>query len=109
MFKVGDRVRAVNNWTCWFKEGDEFTVADVDNYIYIKHPKLGRGGFRAENFELVTNEFNVSTATDQELADEFRTTRKRLQELNDALVSRGFTVVSKGDNTRISKVLTTEL
>ena len=114
-FKIGDKVKCVRaSRFAGLTDGQIYTVSGKcrigpDAAVRLKEFPKYEIGFFVTRFVLADASFNVSTATDQELADEYRTVRTKLKELNDELVLRGYSVVSKGDVTKISKVLTTEL
>jgi hypothetical protein len=103
-FKSGDKVRALTTWSQWFKKGDILTVSHMTQdgdrteadglWVYVSSPNFDHaGGFYPENFELVSSsEFNISTATDQELADEYRRLVNEATAMFLTLRERGYTV-----------------
>lgn len=56
-FKKGDKVRAVKNYSSWYKLGDTFEIHRTDDlYVIINHPTMGVGGFLPSDFELALTE-----------------------------------------------------
>lgn len=119
-FKVGDKVRALDNSLygplvkdqIYTVKGDHPTTANA--IVLVELPQLS--GFFPKRFEKVSEEFNVSTATDQELANEYRRMCDKRTAVFDELRNRGYVVRSidgmsvvravPGDNISISKTET---
>jgi hypothetical protein len=93
MFKVGDKVRVRETLMNYATEGETFTVERVNkNYVYIKSLKGRIGCFFHHRFELVeaAKLFDISKATDQELADEIRRLQAQREEFTKILQNRGY-------------------
>lgn len=93
MFKVGDKVRLIERYGA-YNEGAE------DIVTFVKEPYRGETLIHTKSFvcyskrlELVSNGFNISTATDQELADEYRRILGVSISCTDELVRRGYDVM----------------
>jgi hypothetical protein len=115
MFKVGDKVRCIS--VCGGAAatvGRTYIIARrqtrADSLVFFTGDHNSVTAMYASRFELVTpEELNVSSATDQELADEYRRRRDELREVYEVLTERGYTVNSQGGTTSIFKVETTKL
>jgi hypothetical protein len=100
MFKVGDRVRLTENYPLApFNKGDEGVVERVYNemdgqyLVSFRVPSKGSCCCLNTRLELVSPaSFNISTATDQELADEYRRNVNVVNDLLGALKDRGYTI-----------------
>jgi hypothetical protein len=96
MFKVGDRVLLKERYGS-FPKGTEATVIKVVSSYWSNAQQLvitDVQGMHCYDFrlELVPKGFNVSTMTDQELADEFRRTINQHYDMAEALTARGYKI-----------------
>lgn len=104
MFKIGDKVRFKEAYMDMAPKGTTDVVTGVRNLKYtigdrnstylirLKNLKIEVFNTRLELME--EGSFNVSTATDQELADEYRRLIALRAKLCSALESRGFSVIA---------------
>lgn len=119
MFKAGDRVRCKDASLAksYLTEGKEYIVESEQQRIKLKGISAG---WYPSRFELVkkATSFDTSTATDQELADEYRRTTEQAYKLVYTLLKRGYEIFdregtlvnfSSGPVRRISKTMVTEL
>lgn len=98
-FPVGSKVRCIQQAGVLVK-GKIYTVIRNDgSFTYVDtglHPQAN--GYFHYRFEAVPEpEFNISTATDQELADEYRRFILEARPLRQELLNRGFTFTHKKD------------
>jgi len=97
MFKVGDTVRCVRPRIGYFKYGEVCKVTSISPCGQFVRVKNFPSGHDPKDFELMSPEFNISTATDQELADEYVRRVNAKNELFEELKSRGFKFIRKSD------------
>jgi hypothetical protein len=107
MFKVGDKVRFNQDVDCVARKGETGVVNGIKKAIYIEGRQeeeclrlvkvsLTEGHTsKCFDFQLakVSDEpFNVSTATDQQLANEYRRLREEQRPVFDELRRRGYSI-----------------
>lgn len=99
MFKVGDKVVCIdtkNGANGVLKFGKTYTIGGFDKYGFVLLKELhphGLGYF-ASRFELAEEVFNISSATDQQLADEYRKNIKIRGDLLAELNTRGYVLTN---------------
>jgi hypothetical protein len=109
VFEIGNRIRCLNSVNSHgLVKGSVYTVSGINNrqgFVLIKELPNNVLGFFDHRFELVTDEvFNVSTATDQELADEYRRLLDSRVPIFNELKNRGFTVKTKNSGVCITPI-----
>jgi hypothetical protein len=121
MFKVGDKVIAKENSSYGpLVRNQTYTIDGLNEKVqdsnsepayFLKEVGRKNSGFFAFRFydKAVDTQFNASTATDQELADEYRRVRKELMNIHNELDVRGYSVNSQREVTTIVKTTKIEL
>lgn len=122
MFKIGDKVRLLEDYAS-MPAGTEGVVTALKKASITQwegRPVTHLIGFMSDTgkalacfncrLELVSRGFNISKATDQELADEYRLLREEASNCAKELHSRGFEVSGPvGNKYTIRKKLVVEL